>query len=309
MPRSKGTSRAPGRLASWLGISAPLLAAGWAVLAEGCLQDTACIEWDESLGACPPRDEALARMTVPCGRVQRVLSEGEFDEDACCYEVRQLDDDLEAICATGPGGPSGPGAGVTGSTSSGNPPIPCGATIEGACGACAEQACCTELSNCGASVACIGCVNEGNCADASAGLIADALFGCLAAAQCEGDPCQVAVTPPPVCAAGPGTPPSAGSCVTLGPQACNPITNEGCKSELGEACDVVGGAFVCVSQTHGSPLCSGCGATGFCGPGATCYGALCAEYCCTDDDCGGGTCSAAVPLPLPGVGICVQAGG
>src|SRR5829696_6419168 len=112
MPRT--TSRAPGRMASWLAVAAPLLAGAWGAIAQGCLSDVACVEWDESLGPCPSREEALARMTVPCGRVQRVESEGEFDEDACCYDVRQRDDDREIVCASGPGGPSGPsGPGVT----------------------------------------------------------------------------------------------------------------------------------------------------------------------------------------------------
>ena len=307
--RAKSAAAASSRVGSALALGAAALAAGWVTLAQGCLTDTACIEWDESQGACPDREEALARMTVPCGRVQRVLSEGEFDEGTCCYDVRQLDEDREVVCGTGPGaGPPPPstGPGPTGSTGTGSP---CSGIIAGECGLCAEQACCNELLNCSASPACVDCVNNANCVDVSGAQVADALFGCIAAAQCEGDPCEVNFQPPPVCAAGARPAPSGGQCVVMGPAiSCNPVTNEGCAVEQGKVCAPDGQGFSCASESYFNALCSGCGATGFCGPGAVCYGALCAELCCTNADCGGGQCTqTALPLPS-GVGICVQSG-
>jgi hypothetical protein len=289
-------------------IGLALLAAATApALASGCGGETACLAWDASKGACPDRDKALAAMTVACGehRVQEVQSDGELvDGDACCYEVRQTAG--AGFCVPAPSGPAGPGAGPTsgtGTTTSGG----CSGIIGGDCGACVEPACCNELLACTASQACVDCFNSGTCAGDSTTTQADQLVGCMAAAQCPGDSCGASPTPPPLCSA-PAASPSGGKCVMLGGQVlCNPITNEGCNAAAGEICDRgPSGGFQCAAHPLQNAICNGCGASGWCELGHTCYVSLCAKLCCDDSDCDTGVCTLGAPIALsPPVGICV----
>jgi hypothetical protein len=108
---------------------------------------------------------------------------------------------------------------------------------------------------------------------------------------------------------------------------CNPVTNEGCTG--GSACDIAGDAngisgFQCYQPPNDALVCGSCDLTGesgpFCGGGTTCEDTTtsqtvgqCAQYCCTDADCGTGTClTSAQGMPLfgtvaPSLGICVAA--
>jgi hypothetical protein len=122
---------------------------------------------------------------------------------------------------------------------------------------------------------------------------------------------------------------------------CNPVTNAGCistsqggaggSSGLG-ACDytqdmntgVING-FVCFNPPNDAKLCDTCDATFSGGPscagGTTCEPtdqagntAQCARYCCTDADCGSGTCvtsNSAGPLfaIAPALGLCMAGAG
>jgi hypothetical protein len=130
----------------------------------------------------------------------------------------------------------------------------------------------------------------------------------------------------------PKMPPSGGSCVTTvaandagtGSE-CNPVTNTGCAA--GEVCDFdqdSGGnniGFVCFAGAGTDAVCKTCDDQM---PATTCTGgtscleydsagdASCAQYCCTDADCGtGGKCSTVDNTNMPlfpfatSVGFCV----
>jgi hypothetical protein len=81
---------------------------------------------------------------------------------------------------------------------------------------------------------------------------------------------------------------------------------------MGEACDLnSSGVFACFPPPNDAAMCAACSnANGpFCAPGFHCNedanGGKCAHYCCTDGDCGTGTCDM-TSLMLPnGVGICL----
>jgi hypothetical protein len=104
----------------------------------------------------------------------------------------------------------------------------------------------------------------------------------------------------PACSATPIT--SAGSCYATSD--CNPITNEPCAS--GQVCDWAsdtGYYYLRCWDNPGifsEPLCAPCSVQQgpWCQPGLSCVGPAagstsCAEYCCTDADCGGkpGSCA------------------
>jgi hypothetical protein len=132
------------------------------------------------------------------------------------------------------------------------------------------------------------------------------------------------------------TPPSMGSCVT-GPfmpdasaeldaglddpgnanrTTCNPVTNEGCLGTDVCGLDNSGNFYVCfpAGSPAGVAACDSCTApASTCGAGTTCVGVsmtsyLCARMCCTNADCGQGTCSTMAVMPsLPsGVGVCTS---
>jgi hypothetical protein len=123
----------------------------------------------------------------------------------------------------------------------------------------------------------------------------------------------------------PASSPSNGACVSVGgPVQCNPITNQGCDTAAGEACDrqntpgttdQIG--FKC--YPNGNPpvnihdVCQSCNdGLGYCKPGLSCF-AQCGKYCCSDSDCSPGKCTKIDPttngtlFPVtPGVGLCVS---
>ncbi len=133
------------------------------------------------------------------------------------------------------------------------------------------------------------------------------------------------------CNTPPATPPSAGSCVTVvavndagtGIE-CNPVTNAPCST--GEQCDVntdnnsniIG--WLCWPPPNNATVCQNCNDSNgpTCVGGTTCFGtdssgssSACAQYCCTDADCGSsGKCTTeqggtAFFGPLaPSLGIC-----
>jgi hypothetical protein len=125
----------------------------------------------------------------------------------------------------------------------------------------------------------------------------------------------------------PASPHSGGSCVTTVAAndagtgiECNPVTNEGCAA--GDNCDantdsngnLIG--FVCYSGDT-QTVCQSCAQSDLCAVGTTCFTldstgteAVCAQYCCTDADCGAGKCSITLqgttlfgPL-APNLGVC-----
>ena len=119
----------------------------------------------------------------------------------------------------------------------------------------------------------------------------------------------------PTCTA-PTTAASNGSCVTLDDAGvlCNPVTNEGCNADAGEACDFAGAGFKCYAPppSNTAALCASCDVTNgpACMPTATCVDqgngtSQCFRYCCTDADCTPGHCDKQTFQTDP-LGVCVN---
>jgi hypothetical protein len=94
---------------------------------------------------------------------------------------------------------------------------------------------------------------------------------------------------------------------------CNPVTNEGCDTAMGEACDLdMSGTFYrCFPPPNDAKLCAACpNGTSFCAPTLHCLtdvnsmNAQCYRYCCDDGDCGGGGCDKSFLPKNLGVGVC-----
>lgn len=105
--------------------------------------------------------------------------------------------------------------------------------------------------------------------------------------------------------------PSGGSCVLLGGDTqCNPVTNEGCDSAAGEACDLTQNGFTCYPPPNTENICGACGGQGegFCAAGLTCIG-TCARFCCDESDCGTGFCFKDPFAEFANVGVCVVGDG
>ena len=161
------------------------------------------------------------------------------------------------------------------------------------CGNCIIDQCCTELAQCGKDAECNDCLSNPNAdpaaCDANAQL--GAVFDC-AGTLCS-DVCGGGGGAEPACDA-PATSPSAGACVTLNANnKCNPVTNEGCDTAAGAACDANNNGFECYPSQNVHAICEACGSAGdgeYCKPGMTCVG-KCARYCCEDTDCGTGKCT------------------
>jgi hypothetical protein len=94
-----------------------------------------------------------------------------------------------------------------------------------------------------------------------------------------------------------------------GPPQCNPVTNEGCDTAMGEACDYTGAGFTCFPPPNNTPVCDACDIDmgPFCAPGERCLSdGGCARYCCDDGDCGTGRCDKFQLFIPQGVGVCVK---
>lgn len=167
--------------------------------------------------------------------------------------------------------------------------------FEAACNECFAASCCSEVDGCFADDtcrdACLVDPEDPACAEGPSADAFNALVGCFndnCAEICNGG-AQVDITPScddvPVA-------PSNGSCVTIGDgNVCNPITNEGCTEE-GSVCDFGANGFECYPPPNDSALCQACNVADgpFCGAGLTCVNDQCVAFCCTNEDCGTGTC-------------------
>ena len=99
--------------------------------------------------------------------------------------------------------------------------------------------------------------------------------------------------------------PSKGACFKIAaPHKCNPVTNEGCDTAAGEACNFGQAGFQCYPAPNDRKLCEACSEeAGFCEGGMVCFEGKCAKFCCDDGDCGGGFCNTAI-TGVAGLGVC-----
>lgn len=163
----------------------------------------------------------------------------------------------------------------------------------GACGACVELVCCDELQN----------VLD-NAEGWDQALAQCAVGGC--------DDCATQTFPVEFACDAPATPQATGACVSIGGAfECNPVTNEGCDG-VGASCDNngVGFNFACFASGNVNGACEPCGASAddFCLPGLTCVDGICTKYCCSDADCGSGTCATGVFGADADLGVCAGDG-
>jgi hypothetical protein len=171
------------------------------------------------------------------------------------------------------------------------------------CTTCGQTNCPDEVTACLGATGCLECL-QGDDASCNADNEdeVNALGECLMT-NCE-DECMggggVDCDAPAVAA-------SAGSCITIGGNnTCNPVTNEGCDTAAGEACDAnQGGGYECYPAPNTQAMCEECSDTvGYCQGGMVCIGE-CGRFCCDDTDCSAtGTCDKTIGLP-GGVGVCL----
>ncbi len=166
-------------------------------------------------------------------------------------------------------------AGPVGSTSSGGPTTCEPLGFGDPCDSCLTSSCCDAVKACEGDTNCSSCLDgtldstSAECMDATTSGLASAVVSC-AQASCAQE-CGLADT-------------------------CNPVTNEGCDSAGGEACDVgSSGFFTCFPSPNTAKECAACDNSNgpFCAAGGTCLltGSTCQHYCCDDTDCGtGDTC-------------------
>lgn len=224
---------------------------------------------------------AIACMTegdVACGATL-----GSFE---CESEVAALE---ECKAGGGEGGGGAGGAGSTGSSSTastgtGSP----GSSCEAYCAKAASAGC--EPANCVAT-----CETPQTQCDAEF----DAIIACAAATgtvTCDaGQPdvggCEAQLTAYLECASGSGT-----SCYE-GAGDCDPTDPTSCGG--GEACDLSqDGGFVCFPPPNDAAIGAPCdpAAGPYCAHGGTCVDGTCAKVCCSDTECGGGTCTDLGPV-------------
>lgn len=175
-----------------------------------------------------------------------------------------------------------------------------GLDFVGSCGECSEARCCGVVASCHADASCRGCIDPQ--ATGCSGPKAEALLSCIET-QCKAECLGPSLGPD--CAAKASS--ANGACVPQGGEnACNPVTNASCDSDVGEACDAKeGGGFTCYPKTDtAGELCAACDISkgSFCAAGMRCFKGKCARYCCTDADCGSGTCEHVISAD---VGLCV----
>jgi len=103
-------------------------------------------------------------------------------------------------------------------------------------------------------------------------------------------------------------------CAPPGLYQCNPVTNEGCDTVAGEACDDdLYGGFMCYPAPNDVPVGGACNIVDgpSCRSGAVCQGAtdanpngLCAPYCCSDLDCSSGATCRTLDQQYGSLGYC-----
>ena len=171
-----------------------------------------------------------------------------------------------------------------------------GVFAAGDCDTCLQGSCCQAIIDCKDDPNCLYCEdaptqNDPKCTSTATQKAVNALIGC------EDLHCS-------------------GACVAT--DECNPVTNNGCDTDGGTACDLGfdPDTFDCYPPPNAATLCGACDNTNgpYCGPGLHCYFETCARYCCSDADCGSGVCELDVQVAFGGavpagdlVGICVTA--
>jgi hypothetical protein len=181
------------------------------------------------------------------------------------------------------------------------------------CTSCASENCCAEMSACEDSAACLACTRPLPSPEPPCTAPAEftALQSCVHNhCQTECYPNEIPDLPAPYCNTLQST--SGGKCVSegdwFGHVRCNPITNEPCDGQAGEACSFDWGirVFACHAAGQEHSACDTCGLVeGLCAPGFDCANGQCYRYCCGDADCApNGKCW---PIRYPGltIGACV----
>lgn len=220
---------------------------------------------------------AIACMTdsdVACGATL-----GSF---GCDVEIAALDQCKAG--GDGGGGPGGGGPGSTTSTSTGS-----GSTGTGTTGSSCEVVCARAAA---AGCEAADCVATCETPQAQCDAEYDAIIECGATTgtvTCDGgeaviEGCDAQFTALLECSSG-------GTSCYAGAGACDPTDPTSCGA--GEACDVAEGeGLVCFPPPNDVPVGGACdpGAGPFCAHGGSCVEGTCAKYCCSDDECDGGTC-------------------
>jgi hypothetical protein len=205
----------------------------------------------------------------------------------------------------------------TSETTTGGTDVCTGTLPPNQCFVCVENSCCAELSACLDDTGCADCI-AGNSAACSSSLWQDVVA--CGSAKCQA-PCEDLATKIPACDA-PDPAPSGGSCVTIGgANTCNPITNEGCDTAAGQACDYSSG-YKCYPPPNDVALCDECNPDAAtpvnCGPGLSCVTRAviastgvnitraCARTCCDDGDCGTGYCKFDLSQEGKSAGRCLE---
>jgi hypothetical protein len=173
---------------------------------------------------------------------------------------------------------------------------------------------------------CSGILDPGDCDTCMQGYCCAEVAACYSDQECLYGCLEGFYPPDPECASPPSLAPfqailacMAQSCAAACAVAddCNPVNSAGCAP--GEQCDAdYPGVFEC-AENEGSlaELCQPCDPVNspYCDVGLHCFAGshTCARFCCTDADCGSGTCeldqtiafTGPLPLTTETVGVCV----
>jgi hypothetical protein len=265
--------------------------------------DQTCVSECEALGASNSACESVYAEFLTCA-----ANEGAFECDSNGKpKLTNCGDEQSAFmdCFLGGGtGGGGGAAGAGGATANGGcgpveEPVPDTATDVADSAEC-KQYCDRGQSECGAT-----CSPETSCAIPAGQCSAStqAYIKCQAETgqyYCGGDGFSIVHSckydaslctggggpTGPQCSDFPATAPSGGSCY-LGN--CNPVTNAGCSAS--QTCDMSTEGFNCFPAGT-ADTCEACDVENgpYCASGGVCVDNACARYCCTDADCGCGTC-------------------
>jgi hypothetical protein len=185
------------------------------------------------------------------------------------------------------------------------------------CGTCVEAKCCEDLLACDNDPTCSACLSGAQNPECNSNqelLALDQCAGTACQAECSGGSGGSGGNTGSADCEAPKESPSKGSCVAglVGSDSqfpCNPVTNEGCNTAAGQACDFGENGFQCYDPPNDKDLCQACGQqAGYCKGGQTCVGSKCAKFCCDDGDCGKGKCDKeAIGAGSP-LGICLTEG-